>query len=649
MRAQSYGGYRLTARRPASSAAVEHWWAEGPDGLAEVYLGPDMLVRRARALPVWGPFAAIVTGREGPRSYVVVKGRLGRGVDELRKMLSPGACVAFAWHLASALAEVHEHGGAHGALHPGWTGVDSEGRLTIRPALSAAVRSDPDGDASAQASDCIQLASILDALELERLDESALTLMMRGVSRERSRLRLQPGRAVRQSLSYILGRHPEWEASLVDTLGADWRTTIIPRSAALPEPVASPPWMEHGTHIPRVGGSSVPAASVSVDLRSGSAGIPVGVPVRAAAVAVGQPAAAVEVEGAPERSARARVEVLPASSGIRVSLSGAAAPFESDAASSEEAAQPSEPAPAAARLAAPEQASDEPPTAIPEPPEAAPSADAGPTSEEPPSATVEEVPVAAEDDAAAEAPIADGAPTEDEAVEADARVPMDAPMESSPDEPAYQGAPPSLFAELADSIGGPSPVAPRLAGDDPAPIPVVVTAEPVSDDPSSADEVFEDDEKTAVTSVPEPVKRALLQMDAERNLREPTQLAPPPPEPVPEPITEVAPAPSITPPPSFSPPVAVAPVEVEPDDGAAPRWAGIKGVTGDASREDELGSGKWEEDARPLDELRKEMGATPVRPMEEIDPSRGNWAMLAVAIAALVGLVALWFATQGSV
>jgi hypothetical protein len=270
--------------------------------------------------------------------------------------------------------------------------------------------------------------------------------------------------------------------------------------------------------------------------------------------------------------------------------------------------------------------------------------------EEPPAAAVAEVAAAPVEEAVAASPAAEIPPDTETAVEADADVPLEAPMESSPDEPAFQGPGPSLFAELADSIGGQNRVSPQMVDDDPAPIPVVVTAEPVSDDPASADEVFEDDEKTAVTSVPEPVKRALLQMDAERSQRKTTQLAPPPLEPIPEPVTELAPAPTSTPTPSLPPlPVAVAPVEVDPDDGDAPRWAGIKGVTGDASREEELGSGKWEEEARPLDELRKEMGATPVRPMEEIDPSRGNWAMLAVAIAALVGLVALWFATQGNV
>lgn len=78
-----------------------------------------------------------------------------------------------------------------------------------------------------------------------------------------------------------------------------------------------------------------------------------------------------------------------------------------------------------------------------------------------------------------------------------------------------------------------------------------------------------------------------------------------------------------------------------------PRWAGLKGVTGDASREDELGSGKWEEEARPLSELRREMGQEPVREMEHIDPSRGSGAMLAVFFAALVALILLYGIYEG--
>ena len=58
---RTYAGYTLASRLPAPSAAVELWLAEGPEGAADVYLGPEMLAQRARVLPRWGPFPAVLT------------------------------------------------------------------------------------------------------------------------------------------------------------------------------------------------------------------------------------------------------------------------------------------------------------------------------------------------------------------------------------------------------------------------------------------------------------------------------------------------------------------------------------------------------------------------------------------------------------
>jgi len=631
MRAKSYAGYRLTARRPASSAAVEHWWAEGPDGPAEVYLGPEMLVRRARALPVWGPFADILTGREGLRSYVVVRGRLDRTVDDLRGMLAPGACVALAWHLAAALAEVHERGGAHGALHPGWTGVDAEGRLTIRPALTAAVRSDPDGDASAQATDCIQLAAILEALELERLDEPGLSLLMRGIARDRARLRLQPGRAVRQSLSYVLHRHPDWENSLVDTLGEDWRTTLLPRAVApLPEARDTFPWADHGTHIPRVGSGPMSGSSAAtVDMRDAP-------PIPRVTTATAS-APSVQVSAPPEPRARpvspAAVEA-PEPTGVRVKVRRATVEAPPPTPLPEPPAPVVEPPPAEA----PAPPAPEPPA--PEPPAPEPPAPEAPEPAEDPLVVVEPEPVPVEPptdvpEPAAVPPV--DAPTDD--------LPSDTPSVADPADVAapvierptdITPASPALAALLADVVAESEARAPEPEPEpddvtQPA-LPLAVVSEPPSTDPESEEEYYEDDEQTAVQTVPEPVRQAIARLAAERAVRDSTEPEPPVAESAPEPVPEPSPAPSDA--------------DRLPPSDDAPRWAGVKGVTGDASREEELGSGKWEEDARPLDELRKEMGATPVRPMEDIDPSRGNWPMLVVALVALAALVALWFATQ---
>lgn len=72
-------------------------------------------------------------------------------------------------------------------------------------------------------------------------------------------------------------------------------------------------------------------------------------------------------------------------------------------------------------------------------------------------------------------------------------------------------------------------------------------------------------------------------------------------------------------------------------------WSGVRGVTGDGSREDELGAGKWSDDesagARNLEELRAGMSAAPVRDMDLKD-SGPPWLLIAGAVSA-VGLVVL--------
>jgi hypothetical protein len=77
--------------------------------------------------------------------------------------------------------------------------------------------------------------------------------------------------------------------------------------------------------------------------------------------------------------------------------------------------------------------------------------------------------------------------------------------------------------------------------------------------------------------------------------------------------------------------------------GDAPKWSGIKGVTGDASREAELGAGKWNtaDDARSLDELRKQMDTAPVREMD-IEPAGPRWELLGVVAVVVLLLVAWW-------
>ena len=76
-----------------------------------------------------------------------------------------------------------------------------------------------------------------------------------------------------------------------------------------------------------------------------------------------------------------------------------------------------------------------------------------------------------------------------------------------------------------------------------------------------------------------------------------------------------------------------------------PKWEGIRGITGDDSREQELGVGKWSESARSLEEVRREMDSAPVRELE-LDSSRGQWGMLLLFLALIGALVAWWWIFQ---
>ncbi len=73
---------------------------------------------------------------------------------------------------------------------------------------------------------------------------------MAGLRRERARLRMQPGRAVRQAIAAILARHPEWVERLKEELGPSWTTDQAPRAPYVPgaaAPAHSPPWSTAAT------------------------------------------------------------------------------------------------------------------------------------------------------------------------------------------------------------------------------------------------------------------------------------------------------------------------------------------------------------------------------------------------------------------
>ena len=248
MPSDSYAGFTLQQRLPASAPDVARWQAEGSGGAADVFLGPESILIQARALPTWGPFPKVISGQQGGVSYVVVPGTLTESLAHLSARLSTGCGLGLIWHVAAAFAELHAHGGSHGLIHPDHIGLDSDGYLVIRPAFSESISPEPDPEASAQATDCRQLGTLLDALAISRLSDAGIPLLMMGIRSDRARLRLSPGRAVRQSLSAIASRNPGWEEQLVDTLGSGWALDqalrpLLSTSQAQPaiRPLIAPP------------------------------------------------------------------------------------------------------------------------------------------------------------------------------------------------------------------------------------------------------------------------------------------------------------------------------------------------------------------------------------------------------------------------
>lgn len=662
MTARTYAGYTLTARLPAPSAAVERWVAAGPEGPAEVFVGPEMLASRARLLPRWGPFPAVLTGAREGRWFVVVPGQLEHDCDALRTRLSPPAVLAVAYHLTSALSELHEQGRAHGALHPGFVGIDQGGRLMIRPALAAAVRSEPDPDASAQATDCLQLASLLETLDLEALEDSAVPLLLAGLKRERARLRMQPGRAARQALAALLARHPEAEAEIIRALGESWATHMTPKAPledvdrTLTTPWASPDGRQRRRDVATatvplatiapakvnlggiVGGGPV-AVTVSVTSPEGSAadGITRATDVTAHEGATHDaPTHEEDVEDPPTPQPVMAVAFVPAPE------AGAEEDGDAEGNAADDVAGDAEAEDAADEQVVAEDAG--PGTSADSP--AVDDGDPGETASPPDIDTPDPSPIRA--------------PTEDTSSGTDGEEDGDSGTDG--EEPAGPMPARSVAAvQLVETGDGPTASVPAVSSMDTDPEDAKTMTAVVSevDDASGDPQAPEEDAELAASDGPAEAAAlaaafaAQLEGASDRLVPTsdltPTAAAPSPaPTPAPAPQPSPAPSPAVAPapvPPAPSEP----PMDLEaPRGGEAPKWSGIKGVTGDSSREHELGAGKWTDagEARSLDELRSEMDSSPVRELE-LEPPGLRWELITIVAIVILGLVAAWVFLPG--
>ena len=232
-------GYILQEKLASYKDEIEHWKANRGEEIAEVYLVSPSLRFFIENLPDKGCFAPFDVVEFGARLAVIVPGGLRLSGEDILGKLGVDAGACFAWHISSYLGELHNSGQAHGFLHASQIGIDLSGKFVIRPAIGNFIVSDPDESASAIATDCWQLGFILKELGISSKTDSRCSLLIAGLQQEISRLRLQPAAAVRQSLTAVIARHPEWEERFVSVLGKEWvleqqaraEDSLIPRRA----------------------------------------------------------------------------------------------------------------------------------------------------------------------------------------------------------------------------------------------------------------------------------------------------------------------------------------------------------------------------------------------------------------------------------
>ncbi len=658
-------GFVVDGPLPSAHPRVSRWLLGGDGG--EAFVGGEALVERARLLPSWGPFDPV---RIIDQSVVVVPGRLVTAIPELARRLTPGARVALAWHVAGYVAQLHESGGAHGAIDGGSVGLDESGRLHVRPALHL----DRDETAAAQLYDCILLGRLFGSLQLEETGDRNVALVLQGLQGER--IRLAPGWAVRQALMAILVRHPEWEKELVAALGAGFRLDAL-------DELEPPPITESEDEVSLDAddsGAEDPPTSPSFGVDGPWAEFPV--------AAEDLPLAADE-----ETESFPRAVELPVAEPPAVDVPS---PIESSA--------PPEPP----KPSVPSEPEEEPGAPVPDTPPELPE-------EEPEDAPEQEEPVRDPDEAPEEDP--DEAPTNpppeqpegraEAAVEEDDEPsfdvldlvpPDDAPEISligpgrtrelevgwSEDPPVEPAAPreldvAALAASVAAAVDELPPVNDRWPTEvvEPTPVETVV---PINEWVSTSVEgpvsvSIEDPVSISVEPVSVSVEEPVVSVE------EPVEVPAPAPAPVeeePEPETVIGnPRAPVAPSqrelefldepdthdtgsqaPLFEPAVQVddlpeppparprklEPVVLdEPRDGDA-KWMAARGVTHDSARDAELGSGKWTEPARPLEELARELPKSPTRTMETVDGGTSTGTWLALAALSFVLFAGAFFA-----
>ena len=229
MTISTVAGYALQKSLPCDNTFIEYWTATGPTGLAEVFFFDTVLLKRFRSLPAWGPFSSCIIGEEAGKAFLVVQDPVKVNLVDLQSDLSKGELIGLMWHVTSALAEVHDNGNAHGFLSAESIGFNEVGELRIQPDPSLLFYQDTDTTSSAIATDSALVGAIFKQLELLDQNNPSMQLLNMGLNQDLSRLRLQPATAIRQSISALAARYPDWEKKLVKRYGPVFALDSVPK------------------------------------------------------------------------------------------------------------------------------------------------------------------------------------------------------------------------------------------------------------------------------------------------------------------------------------------------------------------------------------------------------------------------------------
>ncbi len=675
--------HQAEARLSAQVDGVQRWSARGPQGQrAELLVGGEALARRVQALPWGGPFLRVEL--RGHR--VLSPDPLRVALAALPRPLPAPLAFAIALLIAEALRPVHARGQAFLALHAETIGFDPQGVLRLRPALHLPPSAEPRGLEAGAATDCRELGlllmGLLDApvampLELPRiqgLEQRRAHLVLSGLLRERQRLRLSPARAAVQALRAL------FSASELDPdqvlagwlqeqgLGVALRSTeLIELSRTRPAPSGPAP----------IVGVVRSAPSVRVDAPEVQAEIPD--EVRDPQPILIEPPSSPAV---PLEAIEPEVFHAPVPPQLEVTLSQWMDPLDLDdelpqasepepdqeerptltagesAEALEEAEEPEEPedpAPVEIQpelvqiLAEPVDVSEEPEPAEDPRPEPAEDPRPEPAGEAPDEGRPLDVTPGEPAEALVETEDPGPQPVEPEEPQREEPQPEESqPEESQHEEPQHEtseveSANAQVETEEAEAVG-PEPVeVVEALTEAEAPGPELVEAEVVEEaqDPGPQHEAPEAPEAPQHEEPePEPVEPEPV---------EPEPVEPEEPEPEPEPEE-----PEPVEPEEPEEPEPVEPEPVEPEEPEALEsilersrsqagWAsdGVIGVTGDSSREAELGQGKWLEQGRTQQELAAQMPDTPTREMD-LEGERTPWLKIG-ALVAVPAVLALLF------